>query len=194
MLGTAGCIFGFVVVKLDCRYDLDHAERLLSHHRASELLAGNVRFDEHPVAEGPVRTRQFLRWMRVILAHNEYADAGAFCHWLDHIRWRQQMPLRHLLARYNHPARYRNAGSLEHCLGGFLPHRQRGCKHARMRVGNVENFEHALQRAVLTGATMQQIERDLGLEFAQRRGNIAIYVDPADAVSRTLERIGASLA
>src|SRR5262249_45207663 len=108
--------------------------------------------------------------------------------------WRQQMPLRHLLARYNHPARYRNAGSLEHCLGGFLPHPQRGDKPSRMRARNFENLEHALEGAVLSGGAMQQIEGNRGLEIAHRRGNIGIYVDQADAVSRTLERIGASLA
>jgi hypothetical protein len=55
------------------------------------------------------------------------------------------------------------------------------------------DLEHSLQRAVFAGPPMQNIERGIGLERAQRRSNVAIDVDPADLVARPLERIGARL-
>ncbi len=97
MLRAAGRVFGFVVVELGVGDDLDDAERLVAHHRAGQFLAGDEGLDQHALAELPVRPRQFLRRMLVVLAHDEDADAGAFGHRLDHVRRRQQMflaPLR----------------------------------------------------------------------------------------------------
>src|SRR5215472_14603727 len=76
MLGATWRIFGFVVVKFHGRDNLDHPERFLTHHCAGEFLAGNIRFNKHPLAEGPIRARQFLRRMLVIFAHYENTDAG----------------------------------------------------------------------------------------------------------------------
>ena len=63
-----------------------------------------------------------------------------------------------------------------------------------MAIGNAENFQHALQRAIFTGAAVQHIERDVGPGFGQRSGNVAAGVDRGDGVTETRKRIGASLA
>ena len=42
-----------------------------------------------------------------------------------------------------------------------------------MGVGNAENFQKALQRAVLAGPAVQHVERDVGLGGGQRRGDLA---------------------
>ena len=76
------------------------------------------------------------------------------------------------LARRNHSSRHRNAGSLEYRLGDFLLHCERGREHARMRIWNAENLEHALQRSVFARTSMQHIECNIGLERAQRCGDI----------------------
>ncbi len=62
-----------------------------------------------------------------------------------------------------------------------------------MRIGNAENFQHALQRAVLAGAAVQKIERGVGLQRAQGRGDLAVDVDAADAITGALGRTGAGL-
>ena len=66
--------------------------------------------------------------------------------------------------------------------------------HAGMAVGNAEDFEHALQGAVFAGAAVQHVERHVGLERAQVRGDVAVDVDAADLIAGALERVGAGLA
>ena len=58
------------------------------------------------------------------------------------------------------------------------------------RIGNAEDFQQALQRAVLARTAVQHVERDIGLEFAQRRGDVAGDVEAADAIAA--EPLGAS--
>ena len=50
------------------------------------------------------------------------------------------------------------------------------------RVGNAENLQHALQRAVLAGPAVQDIERDIGLE--RRCSTVAISRPTSTAVTR----------
>ena len=83
------------------------------------------------------------------------------------------MALGGLAARDDHAARHRHAGGLEHGLGDVLLHGERGGQHAGMAVGNAEDFQQALQRAVLAGAAVQHVERDIGLERAQARRHLA---------------------
>ena len=59
------------------------------------------------------------------------------------------MAARGLVAIDDDPVGDRNAGRREHDLGEILLHRQRGGEHARMGVGNAQDFEHALDRPVL---------------------------------------------
>ena len=63
-----------------------------------------------------------------------------------------------------------------------------------MRIGNAEDFEQALQRAVLAGAAVQHVERDVGLERAKFGGDLAVDIDAADAVAGALSGVGAGLA
>ena len=57
-----------------------------------------------------------------------------------------------------------------------------------------QNFQHALQRAVLAGAAVQHVERDVGFQVTQRRGDVAGDVDAGDAIAELLGSIGAGLA
>ena len=75
MFRSARRVFGLVVVELEIGDDLDHAERLIAHDGAGQLLAGNVAFDDQALAIGPVFAGQFLRGMSVINRNdkNSYA-------------------------------------------------------------------------------------------------------------------------
>ena len=46
-----------------------------------------------------------------------------------------------------------------------------------MAVGNAENFQHALQRAVLAGPAVQNVEGDIGLGRGERRRDVTVGVD-----------------
>ena len=57
----------------------------------------------------------------------------------------------------------RDAGGAEQRLGEILLHGERGGQDAGMAVGNAEDFQNALQRAVLAGPAVQHVEGDVGL-------------------------------
>ena len=95
------------------------------------------------------------------------------------MRWR----LRGFKARRHQVLGDRDAGGAEHRLGVVLLHGDRGGQHAGMSIGNAENFQHALQRAVFAGPAVQHVERDVGLGFGQRGGDIAADIDRRDAVA-----------
>jgi hypothetical protein len=63
-----------------------------------------------------------------------------------------------------------------------------------MAVGNAENLQHALQRAVLARPTVQHIERDVGLDRAQHVGNVASDIDAGDAIAKPAQGLGRCLA
>ena len=63
-----------------------------------------------------------------------------------------------------------------------------------MGVGNAEDFQDALQRAVLARPAVQHVEGDVGLERAQHGRDVAADIDAGDAVAGALERVGAGLA
>ena len=52
-----------------------------------------------------------------------------------------------------------------------------------MAVGNAEDFEDALQRAVLARTAVQHVERDVGLQHRQHGGDVAADIDLGDAVA-----------
>ena len=89
---------------------------------------------------------------------------------------------------------HRHAGGAKQRLGVVFLHGERRGQHAGMAVGNAEDFQEALQGAVLAGPAMQHIERDVGLGGGQRRGDVAVDVDRRDAIAAAGERIGAGLA
>ena len=73
MRGTAGRIFGFVVIEFEIGRDLRHTERLAAHHGDGEFTARDKFLDHHLVAESPFVTAQFLRRTIVTLADDEDA-------------------------------------------------------------------------------------------------------------------------
>ena len=81
--------------------------------------------------------------------------------------------LRRLKSRHHAVFGDRHAGGAKQNLGIVLLHGERGSQHAGMAVGNAENFQQALQRAVLARPAVQHIERDVGLRGGQRRGDVA---------------------
>src|SRR5215813_93452 len=90
MLGAAWRVFRFVVVEFHGGYDFDHPECLVSHHRAGDFLARNIRLNQYPLAECPVGPSQFLRRMLVILPYEKNADAGTLAYRLHDVgRWEQ---------------------------------------------------------------------------------------------------------
>src|SRR5258705_12732486 len=93
MLGAPGGVFRLVIVKAYRRYDFDNSERRVAHDGAGQLLAGNILFDQHPLAIMPIVARELLRRMGVILAYDENADARALGNGLDHVGPRQQVSL-----------------------------------------------------------------------------------------------------
>ena len=63
-----------------------------------------------------------------------------------------------------------------------------------MGVGNTEDFQQSLQCAVLAGAAVEDVKRNIGLGGGQRRGDVAADVDRRDAIAEAGKRIGARLA
>ena len=144
MLGAPGRVFRLIIVKAYRRHDFDDPERRFAHDRAGQLLAGNILFDQHPLAIMPIVARELLRRMRVILAYDENADARALGNGLDDVGPRQQVSLGRLEARCHQSLRNRHLGGAEKGLGEVLLHRHRRRHHAGMAVGDGENLEHAL--------------------------------------------------
>src|SRR6516225_7373367 len=104
MFGSAGNIFGLVVVKSYRRHDFNHAERRIAHDGTGQLLAGNILFDDEALAIGPVLARELLRRMGMILAHDEDPDARAFRDRLDDVGRRQHVGFGHLEPRCHSPS------------------------------------------------------------------------------------------
>ncbi len=63
-----------------------------------------------------------------------------------------------------------------------------------MAVGNAEDFQNALQRAVLAGPAVQHVERDVGLQRTENGGDVAPGIDRRHTIAEAGERIGAGLA
>ncbi len=63
-----------------------------------------------------------------------------------------------------------------------------------MAVGNAENFQQALQRAVLAGPPVQDVERDIGFGGGERSGDLPGNVDFGNPIAEPPQRIGAGLA
>jgi hypothetical protein len=62
-----------------------------------------------------------------------------------------------------------------------------------MSVGNAENFQHALQRAVLARPAMQHIERDIRIGRGQGGSDVTACVDCGNAIAEAIKRIGTRL-
>ena len=67
----------------------------------------------------------------------------------------------------------RNAGRRGDALRLVLVHGERRGEHAGMRVGDAEDLEHALDRAVLAERPVQRVEDDVGLQLREHLGDVA---------------------
>ena len=63
-----------------------------------------------------------------------------------------------------------------------------------MRVGNSQDFEHALDRSVFADAAVQGIEGDIRPELGENLGDVARHVDSGNAVAARLQGVGAAAA
>ncbi len=158
MARAASGVFRLVIVEGEIGDDLGHAERHVAHHRAGEFAAGDVALDHQGLAALPFGAEDFLRRMRLVGLDDEHADRRAVGHGLDHIRRRHDVGAPDLGPRGDDMIGHRDAGGLEDDLGLMLVHRQRRGQHARMRVGDAQEFEQALDGAVLAISPVQRIE------------------------------------
>ena len=94
------------------------------------------------------------------------------------------MPAGGLVTIDDDAVRDRHARGLQHHLGEVLLHGQRRSEHAGMGVGNAQDFQHALDRAVLADPPVQRIEGDVGLEPGEHFGDVAVDVDAGTRDSR----------
>ena len=63
-----------------------------------------------------------------------------------------------------------------------------------MGVGDGEDFQHALQRAVLARPAVQHVERDVGLDGGEHRRDVAADIERRHAIALAHQRISAGLA
>src|SRR5262245_22743548 len=63
-----------------------------------------------------------------------------------------------------------------------------------MRVGNGEDFEDALQRAVLPRPAVQHVECHIRVDGRQHRGDVAADIDAGDAIAAPHQGVGTGLA
>jgi len=194
VFGASWSIFCLVVVKFYRRNDLDDPQRVLADHCTGEFFAGDIALAQQPLAIGPVRPVEFLGRVFMSLGDEEDPDAGALGDRLDHVGARQRMGFRHVPAQHHLAFGDRHPG-IGHChLGEVLLHGERGSEHAGMAVGDLENFQDALDGAVLARPAVQKVERDLGLEVRQDRRNVAPDIDAGDPIAAAFQRVGAGLA
>ena len=100
----------------------------------------------------------------------------------------------HFGAAGDHVIGDRNAGGLEHDLGLVLVQRQGRGQHARMGIGNAQEFQHALDGPVLSKTAMQGIESDIGLKRAQAFGNVVADINFGHPITGAAQRLGTALA
>ena len=59
-----------------------------------------------------------------------------------------------------------------------------------MGVSEAHQVHHALDGAVLARRAVERVEHDVGAQVGERRGDVAVHVDPGDAVAAAFERVG----
>src|SRR5215216_5942518 len=190
---AAGRVFRLIIIERDGRHDFDHAQGLIPHHRAGELLAGDVALHQDVIAERPIVAIKLLRRTVMILGDDEHPDAGALVDRLDDVRRRQRMLVGGLEPRHHAAFRHRNPRRRQDHLGQILLHGQRRGENAGVAVGHADRFEDALDRSVLTRPAVQHVESDVGLERLQHACNVATDIDPGRAIAVGVERLGTGL-
>ena len=130
----------------------------------------------------------------MILAHDEHPNARALRDRLDDVGRRQHVAFGHLEPRRYQPLGHRHVGGAKQVLGDVLLHGERRRHHAGMAVRDRQNFEHALQRAVLARSPVQHVEGNVRLDRGEHRGDVAAHVDAGHPMATPRERLGAGLA
>ena len=134
--------------------------------------------------------------MGAVFAHDDDADGGALVDRLHDVRRRQDVTGRGFAAVDRHALRDGDAGRLEDDLGLVLLHGERRGEDAGMGVGQAQDLEQALDRAVLAEAAVQRVEDDIGLrrEVLEHGRDVRPDVDRRDPIALPLERLAAGLA
>ena len=63
-----------------------------------------------------------------------------------------------------------------------------------MGVGHTHQVHHALHRPILARHAVERVEDDIGCGLRDARGDLAIHVDPGDAVPALFQRLGDAFA
>ena len=71
------------------------------------------------------------------------------------------MPGAHLVSSGDDAVHHRQTGHAQRVLGPGLVHRQGGCQHAGMGIGQVQPFQDALDTTVFPEPAMQGVENDI---------------------------------
>ena len=77
---------------------------------------------------------------------------------------------------------------LKHHLRERLVHRHRAGLHARSGVGNPQDFEQTLDRAVLAAHPMERNHGEMRLDIAQPRCNRRIHIERDRVIAQANER------
>ncbi len=132
--------------------------------------------------------------MLSVLANDEHAIGGAFRHRLQHIGRLQHMLFRSIQPAHHLAMRHRHASSLHDDLGHLLVHGHGRCHDAGMGIGNLQNFQHALDRTVLAIGTVQGVKGGIGFQRRKRGCGIAIDINAGDLEPFAFQRLGAGVA
>ncbi len=74
-----------IIVEAVFRNDINHIERLIAAHPASQLAPGDITLDHDDVAMGPIVGIELLRRMRCVGIDDDDAEARPLVRRLDHI-------------------------------------------------------------------------------------------------------------
>ena len=166
--GVVAQVFRLVIVELIGRLDLDHRQRLLAQNRHGIFAAADKTFREHQlVMPGgfAIRNRQ--------LAHRfHFADAdtrsfvGRFYEQRQTQLLRDRLPVAMFIEQ--RVIRHWQVRRLPYQLGAPLVHAQRRGHHAAAGIGDAQQFQRALHRAVFAVTPMQRDKHAIKPFLGQR--------------------------
>jgi hypothetical protein len=175
------------------RHDFGHSQRFVALDSAGQFATGNIALHHDFFAERPLLAGKPLRRVRLVSRNYDHAKGRAFRDWLDHIRRRQDVLGGCLSAGDDAMLGHRNSGCGGNTLRLMLVHGERRGEHAGMGVGNVQDLQHALDRAVLAIGSMQGIEDGIWPQACEHLGDVARHIDARDSVACLFQRLGARL-
>jgi hypothetical protein len=138
---------------------------------------------------GPAPSRASLG-----LPEDQFVDGRSLADGFHDVGRLQDVLPRHLSPVGDDAFRHRNAGPLHHEFGLVLVHRERRREDARMRVGNAQYLEEALDGPVLADFAMQGIEGGVRHRRLEDEGDIGLHVDWRNPVALPFQGLGAGAA